>query len=110
MERKIKNLEDHVRFLYDELESKECEVDDLKKSLHYANDMCKRKSANNDKDQEDIAELKTIVEEQKVKISCLRKHRDEIFDRHEKVIDDYENEFKAKEEDIKRLQDASKHM
>ena len=96
--------------MYDELESKECEVDDLEKSLHYAKDMCKRKSANNDKDQEDIAELKMIVEEQKVKISCLRKHRDEIFDRHEKVIDDYENEFKAKEEDIKRLQDASKHM
>ena len=110
MERKIKNLEDHVSFLYGELESKECEVDDLEKSLHYAKDMCKRKSANNDKDQEDIAELKMIVEEQKVKISCLRKHRDEIFDRHEKVIDDYENEFKAKEEDIKRLQDASKHM
>ena len=61
MERKIQNLEDHVRFLYDELESKEKEIDDLKKSFDYSNDMCKKKSAHNRRDQDDIQERKNIV-------------------------------------------------
>ena len=110
MERKIKSLENHISFLYDELEAKECELDDLKKTLDDVKDMCKKKSAHRDKDNEDIVELKNIVEEQRVKITCLRKHREEILDRHEKLIDDYENEFKAKEDDIRCLQNSSKQM
>ena len=110
MENKIKNLEEHVRFLYDELESKETEIDDFKKSLDDAKDMCRKQSASKYNDQEDIMELKKLVEEQKIKISCLRKHRNEILDRHENTIDEYEKEFKAKEDDIKCLQEASKEM
>ena len=34
-------------------------------------------------------------------------HRNEFLDRHEKSIDDYEKEFKAKEIHIKQLQEAS---
>ena len=33
MERKIKSLQDHVSFLYEELELKETEIDDLKSLL-----------------------------------------------------------------------------
>ena len=33
MERKIRNLEQHVEFLYEELENKEQEIDELKKTL-----------------------------------------------------------------------------
>ena len=57
-----------------------------------------------DRDKEDIDDLKKINEEQRVKIMCLRKHRNEILDRHENQVDEYEKEFKAKEEDIKHLQ------
>ena len=110
MDKKIRNLEEHVRFLYDELETKENENDDLKESLEKAKDMCRKHSASNHQDQEDIKDLRNMVEEQRIKISCLRKHRNEIIDRHEKHIDDYEIEFKAKEVDIKHLQETSKQM
>ena len=96
--------------MYDELETKENEVDDLNESLEKAKDMCRKLSALNHQDQEDIKDLRNMVEEQRIKISCLRKHRNEIIDRHEKHIDDYEIEFKAKEVDIKHLQDTSKQM
>ena len=110
MEKKIRNLEEHVRFLYDELETKENEVDDLKESLEKEKDICRNLSASKHQDQKDITDLKDIVEEQRIKISCLRKHRNEIIDRHEKHVDNYEKEFKAKEADIKHLQDTSKQM
>ena len=107
MERKIKNLQDHISFLYEELESKEIEIDDLTKSLDRASDNCRKQSASNSDDQREIVELTKVIDEQKVKIKCLRMHRNEILDRHEKSIDDYEKEFKAKEIDIKQLQEAS---
>ena len=97
MESKMNSLKEHISFLYSELENKEQEIDNLKKSLDDANDKCRRKTTSINSDQHDILELKNIVEEQKVKILCLRKHRNEILDRHEKVIDDYELEFKSKE-------------
>ena len=101
MERKIRNLEQHVEFLYEELENKEQEIDILKKTLDEAQDKCRQKSTSAKCDQDEIEELKKVTEEQRIKIFCLRKHRDEILDRHEKVVDDYEVEFKAKENDIK---------
>ena len=110
MERKIQSLEKHVEFLYEELEQKEQEIDILKKSLDEANDLCRLKSASKSNDDEEIRDLTKIVDEQRTKISCLRKHRDEILDRHEKTIDDYETEFKAKEQDIKYLQEDSEHL
>ena len=110
MERKIANLEKHVEFLYEELEQKEQEIDILKKSLVEANDLCRIKSALKRNDYEDIRDLKKVVEEQKVKIMCLRKHRDEIIDRHEKAIDDYETEFQAKEQDLKYLPENSEPL
>ena len=58
----------------------------------------------------DIVDFKKVVKEQTEKIFCLRKHRDEILDRHENVIDDYEAEFTAKENDIKNLQDATRQQ
>ena len=106
MERKIQSLEQHVSFLYDELEKKEVEIDDIKERLDKANDKARIKAAANLNDQEDISEMKKVIEEQKIKISCLRKHRNEILDRHENLVDDYEAEFKAKETDIKNLQDV----
>ena len=108
MERKIRNLDQHVEFLYEELEQKEQEVDELKKFLDEAQDKCRQKSTSAKCDQDEIEELKKLTEEQRIKIFCLRKHRDEILDRHEKLIDDYEVEFKAKENDIKFLQEVSK--
>ena len=110
MESKMNSLKEHISFLYSELENKEQEIDNLKKSLDDANDKCRRKTTSINSDQHDILELKNIVEEQKVKILCLRKHRNEILDRHEKVIDDYELEFKSKENDIRMLQEDSKHQ
>lgn len=110
MERKILNLEQHVEFLYDELENKEKEIDNLTKSLGDANDSCRRISGSRKDDLDDILQFKKVVKEQTEKICCLRKHRDEILDRHEKAIDDYESEFKAKEDDIKNLQDISKQQ
>ena len=110
MERKILNLEQHVEFLYEELENKEKEIDNLKKFLDDAQDLCRKKSTSNKIDQDDIEELKKKVEEQRIKIVCLRKHRDEILDRHEKVEEDYEYEFKAKENDIKHLQGVSENQ
>ena len=89
MERKILNLEQHVEFLYDELENKEKEIDELKKSLDDASDSCRQMSASRKDDLNDIVDFKKVVKEQTEKIFCLRKHRDEILDRHENVIDDY---------------------
>ena len=106
MEKKILSLEKHIEFLYEELEMKENEIDEFKKSSDDAKDSCRRMSTSRKNDLEDIDDLKKLVEEQKVKIFCLRKHRDEILDRHEKVIDDYEREFKAKENDIKHYQEV----
>ena len=57
MEKKIRNLEEHVRFLYDELETKENEVDDLNESLEKAKDLCRNHSASKHHDQEDIRDL-----------------------------------------------------
>ena len=110
MERKIQNQEEHIRFLYDELESKETEIDDLKRSLDKANDLCRLRSVSKSNYDEDISELKKLAEEQKLKIMCLRKHRSEILDRHEKMVDDYEAEFKAKEHDVKNLQENAQLM
>ena len=59
--------------------------------------MCREQAASKHQDQEYITDLRSMVEEQRIKISCLRKHRNEIIDRHEKHIDDYEIEFKAAE-------------
>ena len=106
MEKKILSLEKHIKFLYEELEMKENEIDGFKQSSDDAKDSCRRMSTSRKNDLEDIDDLKKLVEEQKVKIFCLRKHRDEILDRHEKVIDDYEREFKAKENDIKHYQEV----
>ena len=110
MERKIQSLEDHIKYLYDEFEAKECEIDNLKNTLNDVKDRCKRMSEAHDRDKEDIDDLKMINEEQRVKITCLRKRRNEILDRHENQVDEYEKEFKAKEEDIKHLQEISKRM
>ena len=110
MERKFLNLGQHVEFLYDELENKEKEIDELKKSLDGASDSYRQMSASRKEDLNDIVDFKKVVKEQTEKIICLRKHRDEILDRHENVIDDYEAEFKAKESDIKNLQDATRQQ
>ena len=75
MERKILSLEDHIKYLYDELEAKESEIDDLKNDLTDAKDKCKRISAAYDSVKEDMDNFKTISGDQKVKIMCLRKHR-----------------------------------
>jgi chromosome segregation ATPase len=92
------------------LKPRNAKFDDMKKTLDDVKDMCKKKSAHRGKDNEDIVELKNIVEEQRVEITCLRKHREEIPDRYQKLIDDYKNEFKAKKDDIKCLKDSSKQM
>ena len=110
MERKIKGLEDHVKFLCDIIEEKETEIDNLKDALNVVNDKCKRLSAAKSSDDEAIDNLEKENEEQRVKIRCLRKHRDEILNRHEITVEDYEKEFQFKEEDIKHLQDISKQM
>ena len=47
MERKINSLEQHVTFLYDELEKKEVEIDNIKELLDDANKKCKLKAASN---------------------------------------------------------------
>ena len=91
--------------MYDELEKKEEEIDNLKNKLDEAIDKARQKAATHLKDQDDISEMKKVIEEQKIKIMCLRKHRDDILNRHEYAIDDYEKEFKEKEVDIKRLQE-----
>ena len=65
----------------------------------------RKKAMEHSNDREDIAEMKKLVEEQQIKISCLRKHRNDILNRHENTVDDYEKEFKEKEVDIKRLQE-----
>jgi TRAP-type mannitol/chloroaromatic compound transport system substrate-binding protein len=104
MEITIKSQEEHIQFLYYELESKETEIDDLKKSLDDATELCRLRSVSKANNFEDISLLKKLVKEQKVKMLCLRKHRSEILDSHEKMIDDYEGEFKAKEEDVKNIQ------
>ena len=102
MERKVLNIEQHVSFLYDELEKKEEEIDNLKNKLDEAIDKARQKAATHLKDQDDISEMKKVIEEQKIKIMCLRKHRDDILNRHENTtIDDYEKEFKEKEEALK---------
>jgi hypothetical protein len=44
MERKLLSSEKHVEFLYNELEIKEREIDELKKSLNDAQDIYKQKS------------------------------------------------------------------
>ena len=97
MERNLVSLEQHEEFLYDELEDKEKDIDKLNKSLDNSQDKCRKKSTAANCDQDQIEDLRKVVEEQRIKIFCLRKHRDDIFDHHEKVIDDYEMEFKAKE-------------
>ena len=86
--------------MWNELENKEKEIDKFKKSLDDASDSCRQMSASRRDDHNDIVDFKKVVKEQTEKIFCLRKHRDEILDRHENVIDDYEAEFTAKENDI----------
>ena len=107
MEYKISKLKKHVQFLYDELEMKEKEIDEYKKSLDDANEVRRQMSKAVKGDLEDNVNLKKLIEEQKEKIFCLRKHRDQILDKHENTIDDYEVEFKAKEGDIKKLQEVA---
>ena len=64
MERKVLNLEQHVSFLYDELEKKEEEIDNLKNKLDEAIDKARQKAATHLKDQDDISEMKKVIEEQ----------------------------------------------
>ena len=73
MERKIKGLEDHVKYLYDIIEEKETEIDNLKEAFNVVNDKCKRLSAAKSSDDEAIDNLEKENEEQRVKIKCLRK-------------------------------------
>ena len=82
MERKILKLEQHVTFLYDELEKKEVEIDKLKEQLDEAGNKAKKKAMEHSNDREDIAKMKKLVEEQQIKMSCLRKHRNDILNRH----------------------------
>ena len=49
--------------------------------------------------------MKKLIEKEQIKISCLRKLRNDILKRHENTIDDYEKELKEKEADIKWLQE-----
>ena len=106
MERKILDLEQYVTFLYDELEKKEVEIDKLKEQLDEAGNKAKKKAMEHSNDREDLVEMKKLVEEQQIKISCLREHRNDILNRRENAVDDYEKEFKEKEADIKRLQEV----
>jgi hypothetical protein len=101
-------LEQHVTFLYDELEMKEVEIDNIKELLDDANKKFRLKVASYSHDKDDLSELQNVVDQQKIKISCLRKNRNEINDRHEKMVDDYEDEFKLKEAEIKGLQEDLK--
>ena len=52
-------------------------------------------------EKDDISEMKKLIEKEQIKISCLRKLRNDILKRHENTIDDYEKELKEKEADIK---------
>ena len=53
--------------MYDELEIKEREIDELKKSLNDAQDIYRQKSTSAKSDQDDIEELKNVVKGQRLK-------------------------------------------
>ena len=56
-----------MTFLYDELEKKEVEIDNIKELLDDANKKCRLKAASNSHDKDDLSELQKVVDEQKIK-------------------------------------------
>ena len=152
MENRIKSLEKHIDFLYDELESKEKEVEQVKESHKHADELCRKNTAyaqeilvekcslsqllekkeveihelkSKDskcqngcermeevmqyaaKNKNDVISLKEIAESQKVKISCLRRHRNELQDQLDKKDSDHETEQKDRNDKISYLQEEN---
>ena len=62
------------------------------------------------KHRDDLIALKELAENQKVKISCLRSHRNELFDEIDKINLGSENDWKYKIEQITSLVDANKQF
>ena len=58
MEHRIANLEKHTEFLYEEIEIKDKEIDEFKKALDYAQDICRRATNDSQVDRLEINELK----------------------------------------------------
>ena len=112
MERKVLNLEQHVEFLYDELENKENEISELKVALLRAKEYYKKKNNacddHHDNDVED--KLRQTIEDQAVKINCLKEIKNEIFEKHNEVVNDFTSEVKAQEKDIKYWQELYKQQ
>ena len=144
MERKIADQNKLIEFLYDDLEVRHKELDDLKESLKVANSRCRRnldiaeeakmdllalkeelkrkdeekknvcdKGCNKynksvdviyeagKKHRETLIDLKEISDSQKVKISCLRKHRDEIKANLDKLEEVHERKMKETSEEMR---------
>ena len=146
----MKGLEEHVDYLYEELEGKEKEIDDLKKMVKETDELCRKNTAyaqemlrekcsislELEKRKEEIKELKSekgskcrnqcsrmdevleyanknkndaisvkeIADAQKIKIACLRGHRNELLDKIDTLKEQHEVEIKSKDDSISDTQ------
>ena len=114
MEKKIESLEKHVNFLYDELEDKEKELEEMKATIRELKIKKESKCQNQcsrmeevlkyaEKNKKDVISVKEIADSQKVKISCLRGHRNELLDKIDDLNDNHVAEIKQKDELIARI-------
>ena len=154
MERNLEEKEKHIRYLYDVLEEKEWDIENLMKSLKDSKNLYQRQtdfarecieekeklSIRLNEREEEIAELqmkkcekgcqkynksvdeiveaaakhkeklealKDIAGSQKEKIFCLRNHRNELFNKIDKLNDEHENELKKRDETVAILQEEN---
>ena len=62
------------------------------------------------KHKEKLESLKEIAGSQKEKIFCLRNHRNELFDKIEKLNEEHETELKKSDETVATLQEENLNM
>ena len=97
------------------LEEKEVEVADLK--MMKCDQGCQKYNKSIDeivqaaaKHKEKLESLKEIAGSQKEKIFCLRNHRNELFDKIEKLNEEHETELKKSVETVAILQEENLNM
>ena len=154
MEKKLESQVKLIDLLYEDLETKEQEIEQLRKvnehsskslrkveheksdlnhmldekekEIYYLkknkeNNICKNGCEKYNRSMDDVVKyatknkndllaIKEIAEEQKVKISCLRKHRNELQDKIEEIDAKYESEIREKSAEVLNLQDENSFL
>ena len=114
--RKVEHEKSDLNHMLDE---KEKEIYYLKKNRE--NNICKNGCEKYNRSMDDVVKyatknkndllaIKEIAEEQKVKISCLRKHRNELQDKIEEIDAEHESKIREKSAEVLKLQDENSFL